>query len=78
MKLDSARYEGGALILSTSDPEARRVAYKFKAGEYELVRRKRYTSAISGTSGTMTSFAFKTRRWRISPSTGAAATWAGW
>lgn len=40
MKLDSARYEGGELILSTSDPEARRVAYKFKAGEYELVRRK--------------------------------------
>ena len=40
MKLDSARYEGGELIFSTSDPEARRVAYKFKAGEYELVRRK--------------------------------------
>lgn len=40
MKLDSARYEGGELILSTTDPEARRVAYKFKAGEYELVRRK--------------------------------------
>ena len=40
MKLESARYEGGELILSTTDPEARRVAYKFKAGEYELVRRK--------------------------------------
>lgn len=40
MKLDSARYEGGELILSTTDPEARRVAYKFKAGEYELRRRK--------------------------------------
>ena len=40
MKLESARYEGGELIFSTTDPEARRVAYKFKAGEYELVRRK--------------------------------------
>ena len=40
MKIVAARYEGGELILSTTDPEARRVAYKFKAGEYELVRRK--------------------------------------
>ena len=44
MKLDSARYEGGELILSTSDPEARRVAYKFKAGEYELLRAKKKRS----------------------------------
>ena len=40
MKIDAARYEGGELIFSTTDPAARRMVYEFKPGEYELRRRK--------------------------------------
>ena len=36
LKVEAARYEGGELILKTSSPEARRLAYKFRKGEYEL------------------------------------------
>ena len=47
MRIDSARYENGELILTTSSPEARRLAYKFRAGEYELKasRKKRSLDA---------------------------------
>lgn len=47
MRIDSARYENGELILKTSSPEARRLAYKFRTGEYELKasRKKRSLDA---------------------------------
>ena len=38
MKLNSARLEGGKLILETADAEARRFIYDFKPGEYRLTR----------------------------------------
>lgn len=44
MKIESARYEGGELKLATTDPEARRFVYQFKAGEYELVKAKKKRS----------------------------------
>ena len=44
MRVESARYEGGELILSTHDPEARRLAYQFKAGDYELIKAKKKRS----------------------------------
>lgn len=47
MKIDSARYEGGNLILNTYDQAARRFVYGFKPGEYEITksRKKRSTDA---------------------------------
>lgn len=36
MRIEAARYEGGELILKTSAPEAMKLVYKFKAGEYEI------------------------------------------
>ena len=36
MYIESARMAGNELILTTKDAEARRLAYDFKAGEYEL------------------------------------------
>lgn len=36
MRIDNARYEGGELILTTSDIEARRLVYQFQPGDYEL------------------------------------------
>ena len=49
MRIDSARYEGGELILTTSDADARRLVYEFKPGEYELrqVGKKRSLTANS-------------------------------
>ena len=49
MKIDAARYEGGELILSTTDPAARRMVYEFKPGEYEilLAKKKRSNDANS-------------------------------
>lgn len=41
MRIDAVRYEGGELILTTGSPDARKLAYKFKAGEYELKPAKR-------------------------------------
>lgn len=47
MKIDAARYEGGELILKTGSPEARKLVYKFRAGEYDIkaVRKKRSLDA---------------------------------
>lgn len=36
MFIEGARMAGNELIFTTKDPEARRLAYDFKAGEYEL------------------------------------------
>lgn len=36
MQIDGVRIEGGELVLTTKDPAARRFAYNFKAGEYEI------------------------------------------
>lgn len=49
MRIDAARWEGGELILTTSDPDARRLVYEFKPGEYELRRagKKRSNDANS-------------------------------
>ena len=44
MKLDSARYEGGNLILNTSDQAARRFVYGFKPGEYEITKSRKKRS----------------------------------
>lgn len=41
MKIDSAKYQGGQLIFSTMDAEARKLAYNFRPGEYQLVRAKK-------------------------------------
>lgn len=38
MKIDGIRVQGGEVVLQTTDPAARRLAYNFKAGEYELKR----------------------------------------
>lgn len=47
MRIEAVRIEGGALVLETKDPAARRLAYNFKPGEYELqrVRKKRSLDA---------------------------------
>lgn len=47
MRINGARVEGGELILSVPISEARKLAYKFKPGEYELkqVRKKRSLDA---------------------------------
>lgn len=44
MRIEAARYEGGELILSSRDPEARRLVYDFKAGDYELKRKNKKRS----------------------------------
>jgi hypothetical protein len=44
MKIDIARYEGGALILSTRDPAARRFVYQFKPGDYEIKKTRKRRS----------------------------------
>lgn len=36
MRIDSARYEGGCLILQSDSLDAKKFAYKFKAGEYDI------------------------------------------
>lgn len=47
MKIDGAKYEGGRLVLSTLDPEARRIPFDFKPGDYELVKAKKKRSLDS-------------------------------
>lgn len=49
MQIESVRIAGDELILKTKDPAARRLAYDFKPGEYELVksRKKRSRNANS-------------------------------
>lgn len=44
MKIDSARYEGGNLILNISDQAARRFVYGFKPGEYEITKSRKKRS----------------------------------
>lgn len=44
MRIDAARYEGGELILTTSDADARRLVYEFQPGEYELRQAKKRRS----------------------------------
>ena len=40
MRISDARYEGGNLILSSLDPDARRFPYGFKPGEYQITKAK--------------------------------------
>ena len=44
MNITECKYEGGCLILRTNDPAARRFAYGFKAGEYEIKQAKQRRS----------------------------------
>ena len=44
MRVEAASYADGGLVLRTSDPDARRFAYSFKPGEYELVKAKKRRS----------------------------------
>lgn len=44
MRVEAASYTDGGLVLKTSDPAARRIAYGFKPGEYELVKTKKRRS----------------------------------
>ena len=44
MKIDNARREGNALILETSDPAAWRWLYNFKAGEWEITKKRKKRS----------------------------------
>lgn len=44
MRVDAASYADGGLVLKTSDPAARRFAYGFKPGEYEIVKAKKRRS----------------------------------
>ena len=41
MKINAAKYIGGQLILDTMDADARKLAYNFKPGEYQLVKAKK-------------------------------------
>ena len=41
MRRSAARYAGGQLILDTLDTDARKLAYNFKPGEYQLVKAKK-------------------------------------
>ena len=40
MRIEQATYQNGCLLLQTSSPAARRFAYNFKSGDYELVKSK--------------------------------------
>lgn len=44
MKIEAAAYQNGSLVLKTSDPTARRFAYEFTSGEYEIVKAKKRRS----------------------------------
>lgn len=44
MKIDNAQMVIGGLLLETTDPEARRFVWDFKAGEYEITRAKQKRS----------------------------------
>lgn len=41
MRIAAARYVGGQLILDTMDADARKLAYSFRPGEYQLVKAKK-------------------------------------
>ena len=47
MRIESATYSNGNLILATSDPAARRFAYEFEAGQYEIRKAKKRRSLDS-------------------------------
>lgn len=44
MKISECRFEGGCLHLKTSDEDARRFAYRFKPGEFEILPAKKKRS----------------------------------
>lgn len=44
MNITECKYEGGCLILRTADPLARRFAYDFKAGNYDITKAKKRRS----------------------------------
>lgn len=44
MRVDAVSYVDGGLLLKTTDPAARRIAYGFAPGEYELVKAKKRRS----------------------------------
>ena len=44
MRIDAAAWGEGELVLVTSSPEARKFAYRFKPGEYEIVKTTRKRS----------------------------------
>ena len=44
MRIESALYEGGKLILSSLDPDARKFPYDFKPGDYGIVKIKKKRS----------------------------------
>lgn len=44
MRITKAEYSGGVLHLSTTDPAARKLCYKFQEGDYEIVRSKKRRS----------------------------------
>lgn len=44
MQIEAVRIAGDELILKTKDPSARRIAYDFKPGEYDLVKAKKKRS----------------------------------
>ena len=49
MRIDSARIQGGELVLTASVPDARRFVYGFKPGEYDIspAKKKRSLNANS-------------------------------
>lgn len=49
MRIDSARMQGGELVLTASVPDARRFVYGFKSGEYDIspAKKKRSLNANS-------------------------------
>lgn len=47
MKIEAATYSNGNLILTTTDPAARRFAYEFEAGLYEIKKAKKRRSLDS-------------------------------
>lgn len=44
MRIESAVYENGGLVLKTNDPLARRFAYEFTPGGYEITKEKKRRS----------------------------------
>lgn len=44
MTVTGCRIEPGLLILQTADPDAKKLAYGFKPGEYEIVPKKKKRS----------------------------------
>lgn len=44
MKIEAARYEGGELILKTSSPDARKLVFRFRPGDYDITAKKKRRS----------------------------------